>query len=211
MYNDSETSTCFGSKPDKSVNVTVGVLLNLDEASEYYKTMSIFINGTRKHDPIKLKLADGKYLYPHIMFKGCAVNVNFGNKWWTPPPFVGRGLADAAKSDVTFSPIKKLDGEPEVIFPIGFGKEVNSWVEDFVKNNPTYIPLTNKAFERWNKISGSPSVTKGTEGQIGYAGRKIGTMNRPRNYIYALSPQDVLHYMRRKEDYFYKDFEIIEQ
>merc|ERR1711915_538530 len=41
--------------------------------------------------------------------------------------------------------------------------------------------------ERWNKISGVQCSGKGNDGNLGYVGRKIGGMNRPRNFIHAVS------------------------
>lgn len=163
-----------------SCNDIIGVLLNRVEGSEQCNTVSVFLNGVRRCAPQKIEVASGEALFPHVMFKGCSVNLNFSPKQIMPPQaFKVRSLQDASADDVILSVMKPLQSEPEVVFPIGF--KCTEWIEEFTKNNPTHIALTTDAMKVWFEKSGVATRFLADQG------KSIGQLGRARNYIVALN------------------------
>lgn len=157
----------------------VGVLLNRVEGSEQNNTVSLFINGIRVSEPLKIE-AEGA-LYPHVVFKSCSLAANF-KEVIRPLPFIVRPIADAAAEDVELSTVVE-SGKPEVVFPIGW--DVQEYVTEFAAKNPAHEVLTSATLLEWQKKSGALNrneLTCTTDG-----GKTIGGLMRNRKYIVALS------------------------
>jgi len=157
----------------------VGVLLNRVDGSEQNNTVSLFINGIRASEPLKIE-AEGA-LYPHIVFKSCSLAANF-KEVIRPLPFIVRPIADAAAEDVELSTVV-ASGKPEVVFPIGW--DVQEYVTEFAAKNPTHEVLTTTTLTEWQKKSGARNINELSSTVDG--GKTIGGLMRNRKYIVALS------------------------
>lgn len=132
-----------------------GVLLNLDQNSPNANTVSLFRDGVRKCKPQPLpECIKGKALYPTVNYKGMTLHVNLGPCCMAPLPFSCGMLQDAAKDDAVISP-KPGSEQAEVIFPVGLPEEGTfEWLDGFLKENPQYTEISNRAILDWGLKSG---------------------------------------------------------
>jgi len=142
--------------------------------------LSYFINGIRACDPMKIEIEDGVVLFPQVVFKGCLVSINFGKKLWFPPPFIVRSVSEAAQEDSALSTVKRLETEPEVIFPIGFNSHIDPWVQEFAAAHPEYTILNTESCKRWFEKSGVP------KNLVNELGKHVGQLHRRRNFVVCL-------------------------
>jgi len=146
----------------------LAVLLNLDPSSPHANTVSLFKNGQRVTEPQPIpEHMQGKPLFPHVAFRSCSVQVNFGKKPLAPLPFVCRTLQEAATKDVDVRSVPKpKDGKYEVLFPICVPDQGSfDWLDDFLKNNPQYTELSERAIIDWALKSGlwKPKANQGAK------------------------------------------------
>ncbi|CAJ1361575.1 unnamed protein product [Effrenium voratum] len=135
----------------------VALVLNLDEDSPEANTLSIFRRGERACEPQKLpESLHGKTLFPTVTFKNMTLDVNFG-----PSPQCSieckctmlQEAADADMENVDLAP----DGKPEVIFPLGLPDHgLFDWVDEFLKENPRIVELSERRAVAWAEKSGIP-------------------------------------------------------
>jgi len=151
----------------------VGILLNLDAKSANANTISLFKNGARVSDAKPLPEAmKGKTLFPHIAYRNTTLQVHWGPTPLKALPFTCTMLKAAAKADVevTKSTVPK-DGKYEVVFPVGFPDEGTfMWCDQFIKENPGYVELSDRKVIEWAKKSGCRRQGKGG----------FGNMDKPR-------------------------------
>jgi len=136
----------------------VAVVLDLqDEGSPVPSTISLFKDGARASDPQPLPdCLKGKVLYPTVTFKNLTVHVHFGPKPHAPLPFRCRTVQDAAREDVVpHSYPAPKDGKHEVVFPVMLPEEGTfDWLDWFVRTNPRYTELSERAIVEWAMRSG---------------------------------------------------------
>jgi len=132
-----------------------GVLLNLDQKSPNANTVSLFCNGTRVCQPQALpESLKGKPLYPTVNYKGMTLHVNMGPSCVAPLPFTCRMVQDAAAEDVVVS-AKPVEAKADVMIPVGLPDEGTfEWLDGFLKENPQYTELSNRALLKWALKSG---------------------------------------------------------
>jgi len=138
-------------------DVTVALLINLDESSPNANTISLFRDGVRICEPqaIPEKLK-GKPLFPTITYKNVTLQVNFGPAPMRPLPFKCHMLSEAAAADVEVAVVPKpADGKYEVLFPVGL-PDVGyfDWVDQFVERNPSFVELSDRKIVEWAVKSG---------------------------------------------------------
>mmetsp|Transcript_99330 Transcript_99330/g.206907 ORF Transcript_99330/g.206907 Transcript_99330/m.206907 type:complete len:1006 (+) Transcript_99330:164-3181(+) len=131
----------------------LGVLLNLEEGSENYNTISLFKAGRRISKPIALPEAlKGKTLFPHVSFKNASLHVNFGSDPLAPLPFTCHMIQGAAKADTEVAkaaPAPK-DGKYELAFPVLLPDEGSfAWADKFLEKNPNFSELSDRAILDW--------------------------------------------------------------
>lgn len=171
ILGDGKDNICFDSdgfithdKSKKKVaekfsrDMTVALLLNLDEKSANANTISLFRNGVRISDPQKLPdNLRGKTLFPTITYKNVTVHVNFGPSPKFALPFTCNMLGDAAAADVEALPVPAppKDGKFEVLLPVGLPDNgYFEWVDNFLAKNPTYTELSDRKLIEWASKSG---------------------------------------------------------
>eukprot|EP00927_Polykrikos_kofoidii_P065899 TRINITY_DN615_c0_g3_i1.p1 TRINITY_DN615_c0_g3~~TRINITY_DN615_c0_g3_i1.p1 ORF type:complete len:1029 (-),score=234.97 TRINITY_DN615_c0_g3_i1:166-3252(-) len=135
----------------------IGVLLNLEEGSPNYNTVSLFRDGARVSKPQPLPPAlRGKPLFPAITFRSITVQVNFGPTRMAQLPFVCRTLQEAALSDVAVrQDPKPRDGKYEVLVPVFLPDEGTfDWLDMFLEKHPDYVELSHRMLLDWAEKSG---------------------------------------------------------
>lgn len=140
----------------------VGLLLNTLEIRDTGKvnsnTISLFINGERASDPIPLpENLHGKALFPHVAFKNCTVNMNFG-ALLKPLPFTVHTFMQAATTELERSKCGENADKitPKAVCPIG---RQEGWVKEFVKESKEqFLELTEAYFKEWVEESNVPAA-----------------------------------------------------
>jgi len=138
-------------------NQTMGVLLNLDEKSPNFNTVSLFHNGERYSEPQPLPEAlKGKTLYPHVSYRNVSVHVNFGPNPMAPLPFKCTTVQKAAIADLVVEKSSvPADGKYQVVFPVAFPDEGTfDWLDTFLEKNPGYVELSDRKIIEWAAKSG---------------------------------------------------------
>lgn len=135
----------------------IAVLLNLDEKSENFQTISLFANGVRASPPQKLpEVLKGKPLFPHVSFKNVTMQVNFGPKPLRALPFICKMLQEITSKDATISVAPQLpkDGKAIVLFPICLPDEGTfDWLDAFKSKNPSYAEISDRMIVDWAQKS----------------------------------------------------------
>eukprot|EP00929_Paragymnodinium_shiwhaense_P000312 TRINITY_DN100555_c0_g1_i1.p1 TRINITY_DN100555_c0_g1~~TRINITY_DN100555_c0_g1_i1.p1 ORF type:complete len:830 (+),score=287.97 TRINITY_DN100555_c0_g1_i1:83-2491(+) len=137
----------------------LGLLLNLDESSPNANTISLFRNGERITQPMKLpESMKGKLLFPHVSYRNVTLQVHFGPAPLKPLPFVCRMFGGAAQKDATVTkPAVPKDGKYEVLFPVGLPDEATfDWLDGFLEKHPEYTELSDRKIIDWAVKSGLP-------------------------------------------------------
>jgi len=134
----------------------VAVLLNLDQSSPNFNTISLFRNGERVSKPTKLpEQMQGRPLFPTLNFKGVSVQVNFRPEPLTPLPFRCLSLQEAAEEDVELLQADEENMEKEVIFPVGLPDEGTfDWLDTYLKEHPGFCEISDRAVLDWARVSG---------------------------------------------------------
>eukprot|EP00931_Biecheleriopsis_adriatica_P064435 TRINITY_DN39212_c0_g1_i1.p1 TRINITY_DN39212_c0_g1~~TRINITY_DN39212_c0_g1_i1.p1 ORF type:complete len:900 (+),score=229.97 TRINITY_DN39212_c0_g1_i1:49-2700(+) len=136
----------------------VAVVLNLDSSSPNAHTISLFKDGVRASPPQALpEQLKGKILYPTLTFKNVSVLYNFGPEPISSLPFKCHMLSNAAQKDAGMrpAPAGPKDGRYEVLFPVCLPDEGGfEWLDTFLKENPTYHELSDRALLKWCEQSG---------------------------------------------------------
>lgn len=138
-------------------DTVASVLLNLDEKSPNFNTVSLFRDGHRVTQPHALPDAlKGKALFPTVAFKNLTVHVNFGAHALEPLPFKCHMIQEASTKDaVVVAPPVPKDGKFDVVLPVGMPDEGTfAWLDMFHKQNPGYTELSNRALLAWAQKSG---------------------------------------------------------
>eukprot|EP00429_Kryptoperidinium_foliaceum_P083983 CAMPEP_0176217372 /NCGR_PEP_ID=MMETSP0121_2-20121125/17660_1 /TAXON_ID=160619 /ORGANISM="Kryptoperidinium foliaceum, Strain CCMP 1326" /LENGTH=922 /DNA_ID=CAMNT_0017556503 /DNA_START=15 /DNA_END=2781 /DNA_ORIENTATION=+ len=130
------------------------VVVNLDPSSKVANTISLFRDGQRIGEPHALpESLIGKTLYPTVTYRNVTLRVNFGPTPRAALPFVCRMLSDAAAADVELAP--KPKEKNEVVFPVGLpDKGYFDWVDQFVKEHPGHVELSDRKIFAWAQASG---------------------------------------------------------
>merc|ERR1712194_154300 len=137
-------------------DVIVAVVLNLDEKSPNFNTVSLFRDGKRACQPQALpEELQGKTLFPAVSFKNCTVHTNFGAPI-VPLPFKCQVIQEAsAKHAVVTKYDEPADGKYTVLFPVSLPDEGTfDWLDQFLEKNPNYTELSDRAFADWAVKSG---------------------------------------------------------
>jgi len=136
----------------------LAVLLNLDQSSANYNTVSLFKDGVRMCQPQGLpESLKGKILYPAVTFRGATPHVNFGPEPMKALPFTCRMVDGADKADVEVTKAQETpkDGRYEVLYPVGLPEEgAFDWLDLFLKKSPQYTELSSRALVAWARKSG---------------------------------------------------------
>jgi len=143
-------------------NDVIGILLNMDAKMTNKMTISLFVNGERRTDPVPLpdKLQK-ESLFPHISFRGCVLGVNF-NAQHVTLPFTVSMWASLVAADAEASKITKLSS-PQVIIPIG--KDCTKEVDSIVgKCDGHFMKMDAEFLDAWAKVS---NVHKKNESHFG--------------------------------------------
>ncbi|CAK9074085.1 unnamed protein product [Durusdinium trenchii] len=179
----------------------IAVLLNLDPSSPNKNTISLFREGVRITQPQTLPAClAGKTLYPHVCFKNITVQTNFGPPLM-PLPFKCHMVGQAPATDAVVGIEPAPNGTYEVLFPIAIPDEGTfDWLDDFLKKNPRYVELSDRAMGEWAERSGvfrnknyswkhcndKPDLQTGLPLLDDFSARKIlGVVapTQPRNYV----------------------------
>eukprot|EP00927_Polykrikos_kofoidii_P083183 TRINITY_DN8467_c0_g1_i1.p1 TRINITY_DN8467_c0_g1~~TRINITY_DN8467_c0_g1_i1.p1 ORF type:complete len:916 (+),score=225.84 TRINITY_DN8467_c0_g1_i1:51-2798(+) len=157
---DIDGNFCHQKKQTKAVGRiakgTYTVLLNLVEESPNANTMSLFRNGNRMGKPQPLPDSlKGKTLFPTVTYRNMMIESNFGPAPRYPLPFTCRMLKDAAEDDVEIIPSSAPAEQYEVVFPIGLpDRGFFDWLDNFVKEHPNYVELSDRKIIEWAQRSG---------------------------------------------------------
>merc|ERR1712217_975882 len=90
-------------------------------------------------------MGKGQVLFPHVAFRNVTVHVSFGKQAMAALPFKCRMLQEAAQADVKY----------DVLYPVGFPDEGTfEWLDFFLKKNPQYTELSDRAILDWCNKSG---------------------------------------------------------
>jgi len=133
------------------------VLLNLDEKSPNFNTVSLFKDGQRLSQPQALPDSmKGKTLFPTVAFKNLTVHVNFGPQPLAPLPFTCRMVGDASTKDASVAEAPApTDGKYEVVVPVGLPDEgTYEWLDIFHKKNPGFTEISARTILAWAEKSG---------------------------------------------------------
>lgn len=136
-------------------DASIVVVLNLDEDTPNFNTISLFVDGARIGGPQALPQSlIGKVLYPTVSFKNLTVHVNFADEPMCPLPFKCRMLEDAAIKDVEVTEDKS--GDLEALFPIFLpDKGTYDWCDWFLTQHPSrYVELSDRMLHDWSVNSG---------------------------------------------------------
>lgn len=137
-------------------DVIVGVLLNLDDKSPNFNTISLFRDGRRVAQPQKLpEELQGKVLFPAVSFRNASMHCNF-HAPSVALPFVCRGVQEATQKDAVVTKYDApADGKHTVLFPVSLPDEGTfDWLDSFLEKNPGYTELSDRAFADWGSKSG---------------------------------------------------------
>mmetsp|Transcript_28432 Transcript_28432/g.52165 ORF Transcript_28432/g.52165 Transcript_28432/m.52165 type:complete len:499 (-) Transcript_28432:70-1566(-) len=167
---DSEENVCFDSEGLYTHNKVVSkcsqkfsrddivcVLVNLDDKSPNFNTVSLFKDGVRASPPQKLpETLHGKVLYPSVSFKNATVHVNFGPAAITPLPFTCKMWQEAAQKDTSVTKFDTpKDGKYEVLFPVCLPDEGTfDWLDLYLEKNPHFTEISDRAILQWAEKSG---------------------------------------------------------
>jgi len=138
-------------------DMVIACLLNLDEKSENFNTVSLFKNGERISPPQALPEAlKGKALFPHVSYRNVSVQMNFGPHCISALPFKCRMIGSAAQADVSVIPsTASKDGKYEVVFPVAFPDEGSfEWLDMYLQKNPSHVELSDRKIIDWAAKSG---------------------------------------------------------
>eukprot|EP00913_Durusdinium_trenchii_P003163 g2924.t1 len=174
-----------------------GHLLNLLDQQERIRAGE----GVRITQPQTLPAClAGKTLYPHVCFKNITVQTNFGPPLM-PLPFKCHMVGQAPATDAVVGIEPAPNGTYEVLFPIAIPDEGTfDWLDDFLKKNPRYVELSDRAMGEWAERSGvfrnknyswkhcndKPDLQTGLPLLDDFSARKIlGVVapTQPRNYV----------------------------
>jgi len=147
--------TRIGGKFDR--DVVISVVLNLEEKSPNFNTISLFREGVRVCQPQPLpESLQGRALFPTATFRNVSVHVNFGPQPMAPLPFKCKMIQDALKTHATVTTHDSpKDGKYEVLYPVGLpGEGVFAWLDMFLEKNPHYVELSERAILAWAEKSG---------------------------------------------------------
>lgn len=137
-------------------DVIIAVVLNLDEKSPHFNTISLFKDGKRACKPQPLpESMQGKTLYPAISFKTASVHFNFGTPA-VPLPFKCRVIGEASTKDAEIQKYPEpSDGKYTVLFPVSMPDEGSfDWLDNFLESNANFTELSDRAFTDWALKSG---------------------------------------------------------
>jgi len=140
-------------------DVIVAVVLNIDEKSPNFNTISLFKDGKRACQPQQLPDSlKGKNLYPAVSFKNSSVHLNFGAPV-VELPFKCRGIQEATVKDAEVQKYAEPDdGKYTVLFPVSMPDEGSfDWLDNFIEKNPNYTELSDRFFTDWALKSGLSS------------------------------------------------------
>merc|ERR1719329_1481528 len=95
-------------------------------------------------------------LYPTIVYKNMTLHMNFGPTPRCPLPFRCPMLADAAEADTEVAKdAPQKDGKCEVVFPMALPEQGGfDWLDNFLKENPSYVELSDRTVLDWATKSG---------------------------------------------------------
>jgi hypothetical protein len=136
---------------------TIALVLNLDAKDPCNETVSLFKDGVRVCQPIKLPESfRGQALFPHVAYRNASVQVHFGPQPLVPLSFKCRTFQTASCADAVVTPAPKpKDGKHDVIFPIGIPDEGTfPWLESFLSKNPGFVELSDRKIVEWAQKSG---------------------------------------------------------
>lgn len=153
------TKSARGKAKKFSLNSAVGILLNLVEGHENFNTISMFREGIRVSEPMKLpEELHGKTLYPIVNYKNASVVCNFGQApIWKELPFKVTQIAKAAAEDCETSTfLRPTEGKYEVVLPVATPEKGGyDWLDTFMaENRGKYTELSNRELVRWAKLTG---------------------------------------------------------
>lgn len=172
LIGESEGSVCFSMdgtflyKKQRTLCATsfgrdniMAVVLNLDEKSPNYNTVSLFKDGQRICPPQRLPDdLQGKPLFPTVTFRNVTLQVHFGPELLRELPFKCRTIGAADKADAILTkPIVSEAGKFEVVFPVSLPDQGSfDWLDMFLEQNPGYTELSDRAILDWCEKSGIP-------------------------------------------------------
>eukprot|EP00420_Gonyaulax_spinifera_P032184 CAMPEP_0197879366 /NCGR_PEP_ID=MMETSP1439-20131203/7480_1 /TAXON_ID=66791 /ORGANISM="Gonyaulax spinifera, Strain CCMP409" /LENGTH=776 /DNA_ID=CAMNT_0043498863 /DNA_START=1 /DNA_END=2327 /DNA_ORIENTATION=- len=216
IMGEAENSVCFESEgafmnAKKRTQVTsrfvrddvLAVLLNLEEKSPNFNTVSLFKNGVRVSQPQALPEAmQGQTLYPTVSFKNMTLHVNLGNQPLAALPFTCRMVQDASQKDAAVTaPVVAKDGKYEVLMPVGLPDEGSlEWLDMFMEKNPGYLELSDRMILDWAEKSGIwrqggyKARTSNDKPELNFGVRELddGSIRRS---IMALAPLQARNYI----------------
>jgi len=132
-------------------NDVIGILLNMDAKMANKMSISLFVNGERRTEPVPLpEKLQKEALFPHISFRGCVLGVNF-NTQLIPLPFTVSMWGSLVSTEGEASKITKVS-TPHVIVPIGkeCAKDVDALAS---KCDGHFIRMDTEFLDAWAKYS----------------------------------------------------------
>jgi len=162
----------------------VGLLLNrTDEGNS--NTVSLFVNGNRIGEPVKIPESFDGALYPHVTVRANAiVSVNLTNVVRKPLSFACRTIGDVSVKDIVESNMTiPEEDQGEVIVPLGFHNE--DWIEQYKADHPkdNFVVLSQSFMNEWVEKSNLKRQPLSEDAQRAFF--KIMAL-RKRKFIYAL-------------------------
>lgn len=162
----------------------IGILLNRSEEGNA-NTLSLFVNGKRIGEPVKIPESFDGALYPHVTVRANAiVSVNLTKTVRKPLPFTCRTIGDVSVNDCVESNSTINEEEHgEVIVPLGFHNE--EWIEQYKLDHPkdNYVVLSQAFMNEWIEKSNLKRQPLSEDAQRAFF--KIMAL-RKRKFIYCL-------------------------
>merc|ERR1719247_3664326 len=192
------------------VSDLMAFFVNLDPASEYFNTFSIFKNGRRVVPPQQIPVEmQGKVLFPIIACKSTSCVVNFGSTGSRPQhelPFQARMLDDAAAADVTQVKVS-VPSTCEVVMPVGMPDEGTVDyldLEFYPKQKTPFVELSDRTLVKLLQatgLQGDPARPQTFQVQELLNGRMLAAYTlvasgKPRSYV-LMSVKDNLQKLGR--------------
>lgn len=153
LHNKKKTQV--GAKFERCMNV--GILVNLDASSPNANTVSVFRDGERICQPQALpEYLKGKVLYPTLTYRNVTVHYNFGPTKHAELPFSCRSWQEMSSKDAVVSKVDvPKDGKYTAVFPVCLPDEGGfQWLDNWLKENPSYTELSDRAILDWAQKSG---------------------------------------------------------
>jgi len=144
-----------GAKFERGMNVCL--IVNLDATSPNANTISVFKDGERICQPQVLpESLRGKALYPTLTYRNVTVHYNFGPVHHAALPFTCRTWQDVSVKDAVVAKEEPpKDGKYTALFPTCLPDEGGfQWLDNFLKDNPDYVELSDRAILDWAQRSG---------------------------------------------------------